>query len=436
MVTRDEMTETTSPLTQSERIEALDILRGIAVLGILLMNIVGFGLPWAYENPTVAGGMDAPNYWAWAIPVLFFEGTMRGIFSLLFGASIVLLTDRMEKSGAGLKTADIHFRRMLWMLLFGVIHWALLLWIGEILFAYSIGGLILFAFRKMAPKYLLMIAGALLITSVVTSALQHQSLLETSRAAAEASNAKSLGAKLTKEQQAVITEWQTAKSEFSPKAEDLEPIMEIHRGGYIEAVVGQFPMSYEFQWTYLPWWLIFDMISFMMIGMAFLGTGILSGHKSRKFYAFMMVGGYVVGLPLNIMELQIFQSSGFSMLGFSQASITYEISRLAMVIGHLGLFLSIIRSGLLKRVQSVLAAVGQMALTNYIAQTLICTGLFFGFGFGLFNKMERHELFFVVAAIWTVELMWSPIWLKYYRFGPLEWLWRSLTYWERQPMRR
>ena len=436
MVTRDEMTETTSPLTQSERIEALDILRGIAVLGILLMNIVGFGLPWAYDNPTVAGGMDAPNYWAWALPVLFFEGTMRGIFSLLFGASIVLLTDRMEKSGAGLKTADIHFRRMLWMLLFGVIHWALLLWIGEILFAYSIGGLILFAFRKIAPKYLLMIAGALLMTSVVTSALQHQSLLETSKAAAKASNAKSLGAKLTKEQQAVITEWQTAKSEFSPKAEDLEPIMEIHRGGYIEAVVGQFPMSYEFQWTYLPWWLIFDMISFMMIGMAFLGTGILGGHKSRKFYAFMMVGGYVVGLPLNIMELQIFQSSGFSMLGFSQASITYEISRLAMVIGHLGLFLSIIRSGLLKRVQSVLAAVGQMALTNYIAQTLICIALFFGFGFGLFNKMERHELFYVVVAIWTVELIWSPIWLKHYRFGPLEWLWRSLTYWERQPMRR
>lgn len=436
MATEESNTSAISPLVQTERIEALDILRGVAVLGILLMNIVGFGLPWAYDNPTVAGGMDPPNYWAWVIPVLFFEGTMRGIFSLLFGASIVLLTDRMEKSGAGLKTADIHFRRMLWMLVFGVIHWVLLLWIGEILFAYSIGGLILFAFRKMAPKYLLMIAGALLITSVITSALEHQSLLDTSSAAAKASNAKAAGAKLTEEQNAIITEWQEAKGEFSPNAKDLEPIMEIHRGGYIEAVIEQFPMSYEFQWTYLPWWLIFDMISFMMIGMAFLGLGILSGHKSRQFYVYTMVGGYAVGLPLNYMEMQIFQNSGFALLGFSEAKITYEISRLAMVIGHLGLFLLIIQSGMLKRMQRVLAATGQMALTNYIAQTLICTALFFGFGFGLFNQLERHELFYVVAAIWTVELIWSPIWLRYFRFGPLEWLWRSLTYWERQPLRR
>lgn len=436
MVTEETRSGALSPLVQTERIESLDILRGIAVLGILLMNIIGFGLPWAYDNPTVAGGMDPPNYWAWVIPTLLFEGTMRGIFSLLFGASIVLLTDRMEKSGAGLKTADIHFRRMLWMLLFGIIHWALLLWIGEILFAYSIGGLLLFAFRKMAPKHLLMIAGALLLTSVATSAIEHRDLVATSVAAEKATQAKAAGAKLTEEQQATVTQWEETRSEFSPKPEDLEPIMKIHREGYLEAVEDQFPMSYDFQWTHLPWWLVFDMMSFMMIGMAFLGLGILGAHKSRAYYFTMMVAGYAVGLPLNYMELHIFQSSGFAVLGFSQASITYEISRLAMVIGHLGLFLSIIKGGWLKPLQRVLAATGQMALTNYIAQTLICTMLFYGFGFGLFNKLERHELFYVVAAIWTVELIWSPIWLRFFRFGPMEWLWRSLTYWERQPMRR
>jgi uncharacterized protein len=436
MVASENFNGTVAPVQQGDRIEALDILRGIAVLGILLMNIVGFGLPWAYDNPTVAGGMDPPNYWAWAIPTMFFEGTMRGIFSVLFGASIVLLTDRMERSGAGIRAADIHFRRMLWMMLFGIIHWALLLWIGEILFAYSIGGLLLFVFRKMAPKWLLMIAGVLLLTSVVTSMLGHKSLLETSSAASAAEAAKASGAKLTKEQDAAITEWKQANTEFSPTAEDLEPIMEVHRGGYVDAVIGQFPMSYDFQWTHLPWWLIFDMISFMMIGMALLGFGILSGGKSSAFYAAMMFGGYVIGLPLNYMELQIFNDSGFTLLGSSQASITYEISRLAMVVGHLGLFLSIIHSGWLKSLQRALTAVGQMALSNYIAQTLICTMLFFGFGFGLFNRLERHELFYVVAAIWVLELAWSPVWLKHFRFGPLEWLWRSLTYWERQPMRR
>ena len=107
-----------------------------------------------------------------------------------------------------------------------------------------------------------------------------------------------------------------------------------------------------------------------------------------------------------------------------------------MVIGHLGLFLSIIRGGWLKPVQRALAATGQMALSNYIGQTLMCTALFFGFGLGMFNQLERHQLFYVVAGIWALELIWSPIWLKHFRFGPLEWLWRSLTYWERQPMRR
>jgi uncharacterized protein len=436
MVTSEKTDATLAPVQQTDRIEALDILRGIAVLGILLMNIVGFGLPWAYDNPTVAGGMDPPNYWAWVVPTVFFEGTMRGIFSLLFGASIVLLTDRMEQSGAGLKTADVYFRRMLWMMFFGVIHWALLLWIGEILFAYSIGGLLLFAFRKMAPRLMLEIAAALLFTSVGSSIVSHQSLIDASAAAEVAESAKATGLKLSKEQHEAIKGWNKQVSAFSPKADDLMPIMDIHEGSYINAVVEQFPMSYEFQWTHLPWWLFFDMISFMLIGMAFLKTGVLSGGKSARFYAMMMLGGYAVGLPLNYWELQIFQHSGFSLLGVSQAGISYEISRLAMVIGHLGLFLSIIRGRWLKPAQRALAATGQMALSNYIGQTLMCTALFFGFGFGMFNQLERHELFYVVAAIWALELAWSSIWLKHFRFGPLEWLWRSLTYWQRQPMRR
>lgn len=436
MVTTEATTGAVAPVQQTERIEALDILRGIAVLGILLMNIVGFGLPWAYENPTVAGGMSPPNYWAWAIPTMFFEGTMRGIFSLLFGASIVLLTDRMEQAGAGLRTADIHFRRMMWLMLFGVIHWALLLWIGEILFAYSIGGLLLFVFRKMQPRWMLAIAGALLLTSVMSSLLAYQSLAAARTAAFAAQSARASGATLTGEQQEAITYWQDSVAEFSPSAEALAPIIEVHEVGYIDAVILQFPMSYEFQWTDLPWWLFFDMMSFMLIGMALLKLGVLGSGQSARFYGLMMAGGYAVGVPLNYLELQLFQNSGFSVLGFSQAAITYEISRLAMVVGHLGLFLVAIRSGWLKTLQRTLAATGQMALTNYIAQTLICTALFFGFGFGLFNQLERHQLFYIVAAIWALELAWSPLWLKHFRFGPLEWLWRSLTYWERQPLRR
>jgi uncharacterized protein len=119
-----------------------------------------------------------------------------------------------------------------------------------------------------------------------------------------------------------------------------------------------------------------------------------------------------------------------------EAMTTYEFSRLAMVVGHLGVLLMAIRAGVLRPLQRALGAVGQMALSNYLAQTIICTMLFYGFGFGLYSDLERWQLYVVVAAIWVAQLIWSPLWLAAFRFGPFEWLWRSLTYWQRQPMRR
>ena len=158
-----------APVTQAARIESLDVLRGVAVLGILMMNITGFGLiHQAYDNPLVDGGATGANLAVYQIISVGFEGTMRGIFSLLFGASIVLLTGRMEQAGAGIMAAEIHFRRMLWMMLFGVIHWTLLLWIGEILFAYSLCGMLLFALRKLSPRIHLTMAGILLAPPALT----------------------------------------------------------------------------------------------------------------------------------------------------------------------------------------------------------------------------------------------------------------------------
>jgi uncharacterized protein len=151
----------------------------------------------------------------------------------------------------------------------------------------------------------------------------------------------------------------------------------------------------------------------------------------------MMVGGYAIGIPLGLYEMNIIVSSGFDLIAAKRADTTYEISRFAMVIGHLGLFLAVIKAGLLRALQRGLAAVGTMALSNYLMQTIICTWLFYGFGpgLGLYGQLERYELYYVVAAIWLAEFIWSQLWLKRFRFGPFEWLWRSLTYWERQPMK-
>lgn len=425
-----------APVSQGERISSLDTLRGFALLGILLMNIVGFGLPLSYENPTVAGWGGEANFNAWAIPNVLAEGTMRGMFSMLFGASIVLLVGRMERAGAGITAADVHFRRMLWMMLFGFIHWALLLWYGEILFAYSICGILLFAFRNMAPRLQIGLGVALLFIAAISSANSYYNVLEMRDAALEAQAEQDSGATLSKEQQATLEKWKEKTEEFNPPQELIEEVIAAHRGTYLNAVEAQFPASFHFQWVTLPWWLLFDMVPFMLIGMGLLGTGVLSAQRSTRFYLAMLVGGYGIGIPLNLFELNALVAGGFDAVAATKSSQTYELSRFAMVIGHAGLLLTIIRLGLLQWLQRVLAAVGQMALTNYIAQTVICTALFYGFGFDLFDRLQRYELFYVVAGVWLAEMIWSPLWLRHFRFGPIEWLWRTLTYGTNQPMRR
>ena len=427
-----------APVVKAARIDSLDILRGIAVLGILAMNITAFGMLWqSYSNPLVAGGYTGANKIAYDVISIGFEGTMRGIFSLLFGAGIVLLTERMEQAGAGIMAAEVHFRRMLWMMLAGVIHWALLLWTGEILFAYSICGMLLFALRKLSVKVQLIMAAVLLIAAALMTLGQQGDAIETQGKAQIAEQAKASGAVLTDEQSESIEAWAEIKSHTEATPKKAAEQAAWHKGSYGDAVSGQLPGSYAFQWIGLPGGLFFDMIPFMLIGMALLKLGVLGGQAPARTYLLMMLGGYAVGIPLGLYELDLMVTGNFSPLAFIQSNETYQFSRLAMVIGHLGLVLSLIKAGVARPLQRALAAVGQMALSNYLTQTLICTVLFysFGFGLGLFGKLERHELYFVVFAIWAAQLVWSPLWLSQFRFGPFEWLWRSLTYWQRQPMR-
>jgi uncharacterized protein len=149
----------------------------------------------------------------------------------------------------------------------------------------------------------------------------------------------------------------------------------------------------------------------------------------------MLVLGYGIGIPLGMYEVGLTMAENFSAVSIAEADRTYQVSRLAMVFGHLGLLLLIIKSGIFAPLQRAFAAAGKMALTNYLMQTVICVTIFYGFGFALFSAFERHELYFIVGSICLTQLICSVLWLKAFRFGPFEWLWRSLTYWKLQPMR-
>ena len=171
-----------NPVSTSERINSLDIIRGIALLGILLMNIVGFGLAFSYMDPSISGGASGWNLNVWATNNMLFEGTMRGLFTMLFGSGFLLLTARGEEKGGGILVADIYYRRTLWLLLFGLIHAYLFIWFGEILYPYAVFGLMLFPLRKLAPRYLLIAGLILLCIGGLMDVLHFQEDLETKNA--------------------------------------------------------------------------------------------------------------------------------------------------------------------------------------------------------------------------------------------------------------
>src|SRR5918993_4650176 len=206
-----------APVEKNERILSLDILRGFVLCGILLMNITGFGLWGAYEDPTVAGGADGWNLRSWEITTMFFEGTMRGLFSLLFGVGMFVLTDRLEKKGGGVNVADIYFRRTLWLIFFGLVHGYLLLWQGEILYSYGIMGLLIFSFRKLAPKKLTAIAIFLMCCGTLWDYADHRSNVKMVENAAIAKKYTAEGLPLTKELKDAQKNWDEKLHERSPE---------------------------------------------------------------------------------------------------------------------------------------------------------------------------------------------------------------------------
>lgn len=425
-----------APLGQAGRIDTLDSLRGFALLGILLMNIVGFGLPHAYSDPTVSGGATGADLAVWAVMNMGFEGAMRTIFSLLFGAGVVLLTSRLESGENAPDVADIYYRRTIWLIVFGVIHAYFLLWVGEILYYYGLAGLFLYPFRKASPR-LLIIAGVIVLASLVPRyVFWHYDAMSMKTEARAAQAVKDVGGKLTEAQEKAIGAWDEKVKGMKPPPEKLAEHVAGMRGGYVKVFLTLAPEVVMLQSIVTYQLLFWDALGVMLIGMGLHKLGVLTGERSLRFYALAAVAGYAVGLGVNWHETRLLLAQHFDVLARLETDTTYEVGRLGLAIGHTSTLLMVMKAGLLRRTMARLAAVGQMALTNYISQTIICILLFDGFGFGLFGALRRHQLYYVVLGIWIVQLAWSPIWLRYFRFGPLEWVWRSLTYWRRQPFRR
>jgi uncharacterized protein len=401
------------PVTAKERIASLDVLRGIALLGILPMNVQAFSMIGAaYINPTAYGDLRGANYWVWFLSHLLTDQKFVGIFSMLFGAGIFLMTSHVEASGR--RPAPLHYRRMGWLILFGLLH-GYLLWFGDILTAYGLCGLLAFVFRKMPPRRLIIIGLALIaVTTVVFGffgwSMQH---------------------------------WPPQKVEefthemWRPTPAMVASELAAYRSGWLGEMHQRFRDNTVEQvqvFVLLGFWKVEGL---MLIGMALFKLGVLSARCSAKLYWGLLAVALLGGLPIIAYGTHRDFATGWDMRQsfFFNYQYNYWVS-IVVSLGWVGAAMLLCRSPRLERLTGPVAAVGRMAFTNYILDTLICTSIFYGFGLGLFGRASRTQQMEVVLAIWILQLVLSPVWLRHFQFGPFEWLWRSLTYWERQPFRR
>jgi len=430
------VSEVAAPTRRADRIGMLDTTRGIAVLGILLMNIVGFGLPEAYEDPTNWGGHAGLNLAVWRIMSLYFEGTMRGLFTLLFGAGALLFLQRHAAREPGTLTAtSLYYRRTLLLIAFGLFNGYVLLWDGDILYYYGVVGLFLYLFRRLTTPWLLLLGALILAIPTCINLLERADYRNVSARAAAAEVVRAAGEPLSVGQQRAIDELREMNADHKPSLARLEHAVAQVSSSYHSAFRYIRERTFYLETSFFVKYGFAECLGMMLIGMALLKLGILSGAASARTYLALMLIGYPLGLGINLWEMNHLERADFSVGAMMDTYVTYDLGRVPMTLGHLGLIGALWLSPVLLQTRRTLAFVGQMALTNYLAQSVICSLLFTGAGLGLFGRLERYDLYYIVAAIWCLQLAWSPWWLRRFHFGPAEWLWRSLTYGTAQPMR-
>ena len=333
-----------TPTGNINRINSVDIIRGISLCGILLMNITGFGLPHAYVDPTVFGGATGSNLAVWWTNSMFFEGTMRGMFTMLFGAGIILFTGRSTESINGVSVTDAYFRRILWLLLFGIIHCYLLLWDGEILYTYAIVGMFAFSFRHWKPRQLVIGAIVLLFFATAWNVKDYFHEKNAFDLAIAAQQKKEQGKALTKKEESAIADWQSIVDEKKPSKEKLNEEIEAYHQDYFSIVVHKGPLNQYMQTTFFYRIAFFETFAMMLLGMALLKNGILKAEKSNRYYFILAVVGYSVGLSVNYWETSYVIAHQFDIIAQDLTDITYNLGRVFTTLGHVAVIMLFIKS--------------------------------------------------------------------------------------------
>jgi len=438
-----------APIKAANRIRALDVVRGFALLGILGPNIVAFGWPSAamveYSIMDITLGDNPWNKAGHDITSIFFLGKMMALFSMLFGAGVVIYARKFDGNGEGITYecerckydmtglaedgsraacpgcgrdqqvprkiplttgASLWYRRIAWLLAIGFVH-GVFLWFGDILFIYAIAGLAaVWWVRRWNPKLQIglgigmhLLSTLLLLTFVLFGV------------------------------------WAVQKGHITSGelSGDVSSEMAAYTGSYLDTFKVRIALVLV-SWVSVT--LLFGpgITGLMMMGMGLTRLGILTGERPTGLYAWMAILGLGGGLGLTA-TLYL----GLDAMSPDFSGLIWQVSSqfvgIPISLGYMGLLIWIVRIDVLKWATGLIANVGRMALSNYLLQTLLCTTFFYGYGGGYFATIDYPGLFAVMGAVWCVNIVFSAFWLRFFRFGPAEWLWRSLTYLKLQPLR-
>ncbi len=436
------MSQTPDPLPTlaASRVESLDVIRGFAMLGILGPNIVAFAWPsgamfstdvfaLALEHTSAAEANTLGNEISHRVVQILFHGKMMFLFSILFGAGVVMYARKFDREDlcqgcgydlAGLPHgspcpecngarrtrvklsagAGLWYTRCAWLLLIGLLH-AFGLWYGDILVWYAVAGLgFVWWVRRWKPITQFIFGSALYLVGVgAMTGLMVLGLVMTSPS-------EMLG--------------------------DIPGEVAAYTGSYIDAL-GARAFALLMMYFFLVFGFFWSVSGMMILGIALTRTGVLTGERSDRFYLWLAGVGLGAGLGLTLLTLGALEVSGADLPGFIFMGMGQTVG-IPIALGYAACLILLVRRRLARPLTIALGAVGRMALSNYLLQTLICTTIFYGHGFGLFARVQYPELWLVVFGVWGVNIAFSLLWLRVFRFGPVEWLWRSLTYLRPQPM--
>lgn len=447
------------------RILSVDAIRGIALLGILLISIWEFGGFSTNQQTGLRQSGKGFDYNLFAAITILFEGKMRALFSLVFGAGIMLYMSRPVQTSLS-PAHEVYIRRHLWLIAFGVFNAIVLLWPGDILFQYGVMAILLFPFFRMNKKGLLI---ATIAATLIYCGKMYWNYADDKKAlrkyktvmliedkfkkdSAERHRKDSIAGMprdsilvrdslakkkdtLTKLQQMDKDAWEgiAKRMKYDSTRAGEKTEQKAMRSGYGKIWNHLLTRSQNKEAVWLYRIGIWDIGSLMLLGMALFGFGFFRENYSKSKYLLFGLIAVVTGALLAWLRFEYTNVKLPDYEKFINGHIIppdqfFPVERLLLAIGYAGLILWFIRVNILGWLWLAFGAVGRMAFTNYFMQTIICTLFFYGYGFGYFGHLSLRELYFLVAEIWLVQIVFSVLWLRFYKYGPVEWLWRWLTY--------